>query len=594
MSESTARRRDFGTPVFTRLSAIAFRLFKRLMDILVAALGLLLLWPFFIYIAWLIRGDSPGPAFFRSPRMGKGGRQFRMLKFRTMYERHESYSGPKVTAQDDPRITPLGKWLRDTKLNELPQLWNVLKGEMSLVGPRPEDPDIVAGWPVETQKELLSMRPGVTSPASVVYRHEESLMNNSNVIATYLEEIVPSKQRLDQLYVRNCSIWSDLDVIFWTFLTLVPRVQTATPQESWLYVGPVWRLMRRYVNWFTIDILVTFLAIGITGLVWRSFGALNVGWNRSIGLALGFALLFSLTGALMGMNRVDWSKAEPNDAFDLILPVVIAAILALALNNLVHTTLYETWLGWHAVYWSERALLPRGLILTAASLAFIGFVATRYRGRLITGLASRWVSWRVAAAPSREKVLVVGGGETGQFAIHTLSDERYTNSLQVIGLVDDNLFSQGVRIQGVKVLGQRLDIPRIVQEQDIGIVVFAIHNIRAAERRRILEICTSTPARVVVFPDLHGAVGHAIQAAGGGGGQTGNGRQGQTDFDPLPCNLCLVKISPLKVDEWLNQLSSLAEQGSLEQVRKQILELRVQISEDVAVQSSANLGESEL
>ena len=95
----------------------------------------------------LCRREGPGPVFYRGPRLGKNGRVFGILKFRTMYECPASYRGPRVTAQDDDRITPLGKWLRDTKLNELPQLWNVLVGEMSLVGPRPEDPEIVKTWP---------------------------------------------------------------------------------------------------------------------------------------------------------------------------------------------------------------------------------------------------------------------------------------------------------------------------------------------------------------------------------------------------------------------------------------------------------------
>ncbi len=588
MSEATSTPREFPAPNSARLNAFTYRIFKRGMDILAAGIGLLLLWPLFLIIGWLIRHDSPGPVFFHSPRVGRGGRIFGMLKFRTMYEHPESYAGPKVTAQDDPRITPYGKRLRDTKLNELPQLWNVLKGEMSLVGPRPEDPEIAAGWPEEIRKELLSVRPGMTSPASVVYRHEESLLSNGNVIPTYLDEIVPSKQRLDQLYVRNCSMWSDLDVLFWTVLAVTPRLQSETPPERWLFVGPVWRLMSRYVNWFTVDILVTFLAIGLTGLIWRSFGALNVGWDRSILLALGFALLFSVTGALMGMNRVEWSKAAPYEAIDLAAPIAVATAIALALNNLVHTTLHQTWLGWHGFYWSQRALLPRGLLLTAAGLALAGFVATRYRGRLITGLASRWVFWRGAAAASREKVLVIGSGETGQFAIYTLTNERYGGSLEVIGLVDDDLFKHGVRIQGVRVLGQRADIPKIVREQDVGIIVFAIHNIEAAERRKVLEICGSTPARVVVFPDFYSTLGTAIRANSKLRNEPSSDRLNSSNLGSLPCHLCQVKISPLKVDGWLLELDRLADQGSLAVVREQIHELRAQLSEEVILQASVN------
>ncbi len=115
-------------------------LIKRTVDAVISAIVLLLLAPVFGLVVLAIRRDTPGPAFYRGPRMGRYGKTFHMLKFRTMYERLESYQGPRVTAQDDPRVTRLGHWLRETKLNELPQFWNVLKGEMSLVGPRPETP----------------------------------------------------------------------------------------------------------------------------------------------------------------------------------------------------------------------------------------------------------------------------------------------------------------------------------------------------------------------------------------------------------------------------------------------------------------------
>src|SRR5574341_1928576 len=152
------------------------RFFQCFFDLCAAFLGLLILFPVFGLLAFLIKRESPGPVFYRGPRMGRDGKVFGMLKFRTMYERPASYEGPPVTAQDDGRITPLGKWLRDTKLNELPQLWNVLIGEMSLVGPRPEDPEVAATWPEAARREILSMRPGITSPASGLYRDEEKML----------------------------------------------------------------------------------------------------------------------------------------------------------------------------------------------------------------------------------------------------------------------------------------------------------------------------------------------------------------------------------------------------------------------------------
>ena len=133
---------------------------KRTMDIIVSVIALVILAPFFGIIGWLIKRDTPGPVFYRGLRMGRDEKPFKIIKFRTMYEKPESYNGASITRNGDHRITPFGRWLRDTKLNELPQLWNVIKGEMSLVGPRPEAVDIVQDWPEEVRREVLSVRPG--------------------------------------------------------------------------------------------------------------------------------------------------------------------------------------------------------------------------------------------------------------------------------------------------------------------------------------------------------------------------------------------------------------------------------------------------
>ena len=146
---------------------------KRFFDILVSAMGLIVLWPVFALVALYIKRSGPGPVFYRGRRDGLGGTNFKILKFSTMVDIPDDEDGPRITAKNDPRITPFGRWLRDTKLNEIPQLWNVLRGEMSLVGPRPEDPDIVATWTDAERQTILSIRPGITSPASIFFRDEE-------------------------------------------------------------------------------------------------------------------------------------------------------------------------------------------------------------------------------------------------------------------------------------------------------------------------------------------------------------------------------------------------------------------------------------
>jgi lipopolysaccharide/colanic/teichoic acid biosynthesis glycosyltransferase len=220
---------------------------KRLFDLVVAASGLFLLCPLFILIAAWLRCDSPGPVFYRGKRVGRLGRVFYILKFRTMHDTARDNAGPRLTAQDDPRITRLGRWLRATKLNELPQLWNVLVGEMSMVGPRPEDPQLCDHWPEEVRHEVLSLRPGITSPASLLYRNEESLLHSDRLMETYFEVILPGKLRLDQRYVRCRSFWLDLDILLWTLwiLFIKPR-RFPGPREDQLFSGPFTRTISRF------------------------------------------------------------------------------------------------------------------------------------------------------------------------------------------------------------------------------------------------------------------------------------------------------------------------------------------------------------
>jgi lipopolysaccharide/colanic/teichoic acid biosynthesis glycosyltransferase len=551
--------------------------FKRLFDLFVAAVGLLLLSPLFAYIALRIRGDSPGPVFYRGRRAGRGGRVFHILKFRTMYERPESYQGPDITAQDDPRVTPTGRWLRDNKLNELPQLWNVLKGEMSLVGPRPEVPDIAASWPEAVRREVLTLRPGITSPASVLYHDEENLLSGSRMMDTYLGDILPSKLRLDQLYARHHSFWGDLDILFWTAIVLVPRARTQ-PAEQGLFLGPMNRLMDRHVKWFIADLLVTLAAMAITGLFWRSLGPLNLGWPAAISMAFSFALLFSLTNAVLRVNRIDWSRAASSDAFDLLPGAGLATVIALFFNYYYPAQLMAFFYGGSVPAWLTRPLLPNAMILMASFLAFLGFVVVRYRSRLVTGLATRWVAWRGPASAAQERVLIIGGGETGQFAAWMLNRGNHSGNFRVVGFVDDDLYKQGSRILGVNVLGQREDILDLVSRHDVGILVFAIHNIAPEDRAQVLRLCGATPARLVVFPDIPAALTSLMRQ--NGNGSTLQGSPGKTpawDQDHLPCNYCLMRAAPVKVDAWLAQLEETAASGDVEGLLTHIRELRQKV-----------------
>jgi lipopolysaccharide/colanic/teichoic acid biosynthesis glycosyltransferase len=184
---------------------------KRGFDIIMSAMALVFLAEIFAIISLLIRLSSPGPAFYGATRVGHNGKLFKVYKFRSMVDGADKI-GLRVTGMDDPRITRIGRFLRNTKLDELPQLINVLRGEMSLVGPRPEDPDYVKLYTPE-QRMVLSVRPGITGAASVIYRHEEALLVGEDREHRYIQEIMPSKLAIDLEYLRNISLTRDLKII---------------------------------------------------------------------------------------------------------------------------------------------------------------------------------------------------------------------------------------------------------------------------------------------------------------------------------------------------------------------------------------------
>jgi lipopolysaccharide/colanic/teichoic acid biosynthesis glycosyltransferase len=191
---------------------------KRVFDVIVATLGLLVLAPLFVIAGVWITVTSPGPIFYRARRVGLNGALFNLYKFRSMVVDADCI-GAGITAGDDPRITRAGRFLRRAKLDELPQLINVLKGDMSMVGPRPEDPRYVESYTPE-QRRVLTVRPGITSWASIEYRHEEQLLSASTGDEVYRREIMPQKLTLDLQYLDRQSLQLDLNILWRTFLAL--------------------------------------------------------------------------------------------------------------------------------------------------------------------------------------------------------------------------------------------------------------------------------------------------------------------------------------------------------------------------------------
>jgi lipopolysaccharide/colanic/teichoic acid biosynthesis glycosyltransferase len=211
-----------------RVDALRDSLLKRSCDTAVAVLMLVLLIPLMLFIALAIKIESPGPVIYRSRRVGLRGREFSMLKFRKM---HRDASGPPLTAKDDERLTRVGSFLLRSKLDELPQLWNVIRGDMSLVGPRPEDPVFVALYPDE-YRTVLAVRPGITGLSQLAFAKENLILDRPELAGSYEDRLLPAKIGIDSLYVFRHSLAMDARILLWTLAVTVARLDIAVDRES--------------------------------------------------------------------------------------------------------------------------------------------------------------------------------------------------------------------------------------------------------------------------------------------------------------------------------------------------------------------------
>jgi hypothetical protein len=409
-----------------------------------------------------------------------------------MYECNESYKGPRVTCKDDGRITAFGHWLRDSKINELPQLWNVLVGDMSMVGPRPEDFEIASTWPPDVRSEVLSVRPGITSPASILYRDEETLLSASNLMNDYLKNILPDKIRLDRLYVRNRSFFVDLDTIFWTLAILLPRIMKFPVSEGYIFSGPLTRLVSRHLSWFLSDLLVSLGAAVTSALLWRIQEPLNWGIQPLIAFTLLLSILFSWINSLAGLNQIVWSEALTEDGIWLALSAGFVTVCTCFLNYLQ---------GRYGLL--PYPALPTTMIFTIGLMASIGFVVTRYRSRLLTGLTRGWLHQWLGRGKVAERVIIIGSGEGYQTANWLLRRGDANRLVSIIGVIDDEKPAMlGMRLKGNRVLGVSTDLTYLIEKHDVGVVLLAVPNATPDFTKKIENICENQGVRLVLLSDL--------------------------------------------------------------------------------------------
>lgn len=441
---------------------------KRLLDLGFSLVALVLLLPVFLLVAFAVKLDSPGPVFYAQERAGRRGKTFRILKFRSMVvdaERH----GPLVTGNADPRVTRVGRLLRLLKIDELPQLINVLKGDMSLVGPRPEIPAIVEQY-TEEQRNVLDVKPGITGPTQLAWIGEsDTFPPGVDVYEHYTKQFMQEKLKSDLEYVRTRSLAGDLWHAIQTPMAIGGRILTTFNPPP--YIKKCARL--------TLDCLVV-VAANLSAFMIRFDWALPEKEVQYLLYGLPVACAAYLVSFIaLRTHKSIWKFAGTEDLWQI--------IKASAIGGGLHGFAVVL-LGWHGY--------PRSILLTTMPLTvlFAGGV------RLLVRSSAR----RQKTTPSTthgHKVVIIGAGKTGELiARETLGNPSLGYGL--IGFVDDDPKKQGATIHGRPVLGTIDRLPDIAKTYAIQEAIIAISTATSNDLRRIGGICAMAGVEFKTLPSF--------------------------------------------------------------------------------------------
>ncbi len=441
---------------------------KRLMDISASAIGLLLLWPMFLVVAVLIKLEDRGPVLFKQLRVGRGCKSFLILKFRTMRADAPS-KGPAITVKGDNRITAIGSLLRRTKLDELPQLWNVLKGDMSLVGARPEVPRYVDLFRAE-YTEILRLRPGITDLASIRFRDESNLLSQSgDAEATYVERILPEKLKLARDYVRNASTSYDIQLLLTTIACLLYPARAIERAMDRLSPYRLWLGMLLQTAAVMAAFVLAF-QIRFDGHVPANDQALFLRVLPAVILArLVWLNAFQLFHSV-------WRYSGVRDLRNIAMAVTLGSL---------------TW--WAAAYWLLGAPgFSRGIVAIDALLC-MGFLSgIRVARRLHREL-------RPGNMPTRRVLLVGEEDSMARVASELLS--RPAQDCQVVGMLNGDLRRKGTRIHGVPVLGTKRDLADIIRQTDPDEILLAMPSATLETRNALMQECRTLGKTMRLAPD---------------------------------------------------------------------------------------------
>lgn len=439
----------------------------RLFDIIIGVIGTLVLAVIYPVIALMIKMDSKGPVIYKCQRVGLNGKNFTMYKFRTMYE-DVNCCGASVSPLGDPRVTNVGRVLRRLKLNEFPQFINVLKGEMTVVGPRAESPDLAAQYPPEA-RVIFSVRPGLFGPNQILNRNEEELYPAGvDPQQYYLEHILPKKLPLDLEFIQSISLWKNIKYLF---------------LGTWAVIAGA--INRRHIwdNRSQILMLVTDVVLCLVS--------------------------FTLAHKLRFERLVDPVSEQ---AFWQILPWVVLLRLPIFIGSgfyyvlIRHLSLYDLKKVFKGVALSSFALIAMSYL--------IGISRTYSRAVFLIdwfGLTVMLTGYRALAKKlylhfknndrgelPKERVLIWGAGDCGELCLRYLQKEQSQN-YEVIGFIDDDRRKQGKHLGGIKILGDRHHLAAISQIYKVNQVFIAVASAPLVEIQKMMDFCSDLGLKPRLF-----------------------------------------------------------------------------------------------
>jgi len=442
---------------------------KRALDLTFASVAMLFLWPLFLVIAVLIKLDSKGPVFFRQERIGQGRGTFRIFKFRTMIV--GAYrSGARLTVKRDPRITQVGQVLRWTKIDEIPQILNVLAGHMSLVGPRPEDPYFVNFYD-EDQLEVLSVKPGLIGPSQIDGRDElekypEGVEDTEKF---YIEHILPEKLQRDLEYVRNATVWSDLKFLIGGFFGVLASQ----------FKRSFFARVRGRLALFSMDLALIAASYVIANFIHFEWHLPVNAWAYILP-TLGWSLLCKPPILIYyGLYQRSARWVGRRD--------LAAIVKAASLSSAVVVAV--TW-------FSDLRGHSRAIFVVDWALLIFLMSGFRFALRHVLSGASR-----AADKSSYHKVLVAGSGHGAESILRSLLEDPKSRFLPV-GIIDHEPHRWGALIHGIRVMGGATDIAMAASTHGVEMVLVSLADLDPSVVRDIAEACTKLDIQYRLIPAL--------------------------------------------------------------------------------------------